>query len=74
MTSFVKVILWLTFIIFYYIDNDTDKRHNVRMNEQRGEVMNFMTKEEFKKESNIEIIQKIMERNNGYYCKRTRRF
>ena len=36
------------------------------MNEQRSEVMNFMTKEEFIKESNIEIIQKIMERNNGY--------
>lgn len=28
--------------------------------------MNFMTKEEFINESNIEIIQKLMERNNGY--------
>ena len=36
------------------------------MNEQRGEIMDFMTKEEFINESNIEIIQKLMERNNGY--------
>ena len=36
------------------------------MNEQRGENVNFMTKEEFINESNIEIIQKLMERNNGY--------
>lgn len=36
------------------------------MNEQRAEIMNFMTKEEFINESNIEIIQKLMERNNGY--------
>lgn len=28
--------------------------------------MNFMTKEEFINESNIEIIQKLMEKNNGY--------
>ncbi len=28
--------------------------------------MEFMTKEEFINESNIEIIQKLMERNNGY--------
>lgn len=28
--------------------------------------MNFMKKEEFINESNIEIIQKLMERNNGY--------
>ena len=28
--------------------------------------MDFMTKEEFINESNIEIIQKLMERNNGY--------
>ena len=28
--------------------------------------MNFMTKEEFINECNIEIIQKLMERNNGY--------
>ena len=36
------------------------------MNVQRGETMEFMTKEEFINESNIEIIQKLMERNNGY--------
>lgn len=36
------------------------------MNEQRGEIMDFMTKEEFINERNIEIIQKLMERNNGY--------
>ena len=36
------------------------------MNKQRGEIMDFMTKEEFINESNIEIIQKLMERNNGY--------
>ena len=36
------------------------------MNEQRGGIMNFMTKEEFINESNIEIIQKLMEINNGY--------
>lgn len=36
------------------------------MNVQRGEIMDFMTKEEFINESNIEIIQKLMERNNGY--------
>lgn len=36
------------------------------MNEQEGEIMDFMTKEEFINESNIEIIQKLMERNNGY--------
>jgi predicted transcriptional regulator of viral defense system len=36
------------------------------MNEQRGEIMDFITKEEFINESNIEIIQKLMERNNGY--------
>ena len=36
------------------------------MNEQRGEIMDFMTKEEFINKSNIEIIQKLMERNNGY--------
>ena len=28
--------------------------------------MDFMTKEEFINESNIEIIQKLMEKNNGY--------
>ena len=28
--------------------------------------MNYMTKEEFINESNIEIIQKLMEKNNGY--------
>ena len=28
--------------------------------------MNFITKEEFINESNIEIIQKLMEKNNGY--------
>lgn len=52
--------------VFYYIDNDTDKLYNVRINEQRGGIMDFMTKEEFINESNIEIIQKLMERNNGY--------
>ena len=36
------------------------------MNEQRGEIMNFVTKENFINESNIEIIQKLMEINNGY--------
>ena len=36
------------------------------MNEQRGEIMDFMTKEEFINESNIEIIQKLMKKNNGY--------
>lgn len=36
------------------------------MNEQRAEIMNFITKEEFINESNIEIIQKLMERHNGY--------
>ena len=36
------------------------------MNEQRGEIMDFIIKEEFMNESNIEIIQKLMERNNGY--------
>ena len=36
------------------------------MNVQRGEIMDFMTKEEFINKSNIEIIQKLMERNNGY--------
>ena len=36
------------------------------MNEQRGGIMDFMTKEDFINESNIEIIQKLMERNNGY--------
>lgn len=36
------------------------------MNEQRGINMNFMTKEDFINESNIEIIQKFMEQNNGY--------
>ena len=36
------------------------------MNERRGEIMDFMTKEEFINKSNIEIIQKLMERNNGY--------
>ena len=36
------------------------------MNEQRGEIMDFIIKEEFINESNIEIIQKLMERNNGY--------
>lgn len=36
------------------------------MNEQAGESMNYMTKEDFIDESNIEIIQKIMEYNNGY--------
>ena len=29
------------------------------MNEQRGEIMDFMTKKEFINESNIEIIQKL---------------
>ena len=52
--------------VFYYIDNDTDKLYNVRINEQRGGIMDFMTKEDFINESNIEIIQKLMERNNGY--------
>ncbi len=52
--------------VFYYIDNDTDRLYNVRMNEQRGGIMDFMTKEEFINESNIEIIQKLMDRNNGY--------
>lgn len=52
--------------VFKHIDNDTDKRYNVRMNKQRGGIMDFMTKEEFINESNIEIIQKLMERNNGY--------
>ena len=28
--------------------------------------MDFMTKEDFVNESNIEIIQKLMEQNNGY--------
>ena len=36
------------------------------MNGQRGGIMDFMTKEEFINESNIEIIQKLMEENNGY--------
>lgn len=36
------------------------------MIEQRGEIMNFVTKEKFINESNIEIIQKLMEINNGY--------
>lgn len=36
------------------------------MNEQRCGIMDFMPKEEFINESNIEIIQKLMERNNGY--------
>lgn len=36
------------------------------MNEQKGGIMDFMTKEEFINESNIKIIQKLMERNNGY--------
>ena len=36
------------------------------MNVQRGEIMDFMTKEEFINKSNIEIIQKLMEENNGY--------
>lgn len=36
------------------------------MNEQRGEIMNYMTREDFINESNIEIIKKLMERNNGY--------
>ena len=52
--------------VFYYIDNDTDKLYNVRMNEQRGIIMKFMPKEEFINESNIEIIQKLMEKKNGY--------
>ena len=56
----------LNLSFFYRIDNDTDKWYNVRMNEQRGEIMDFMTKEEFINENNIEIIQKLMERNNGY--------
>ena len=56
----------IKFSVFYYIDNDTDKLYNVRINEQRGGIMDFMTKEEFINESNIEIIQKLMERNNGY--------
>lgn len=36
------------------------------MNEQRGEIMEFMTIDEFVNKSNIEIIQKLMEKNNGY--------
>lgn len=36
------------------------------MNEQRGIIMKFMPKEEFINESNIEIIQKLMEKKNGY--------
>ena len=36
------------------------------MNEQRGEIMEFMTIDEFVNKSNIEIIQKLMEENNGY--------
>ena len=36
------------------------------MNEQRGEIMDFMTIDEFVNKSNIEIIQKLMEENNGY--------
>lgn len=36
------------------------------MIEQKGEIMNFVTKEKFINESNIEIIQKLMEINNGY--------
>lgn len=36
------------------------------MNEQRGEIMDFMTEEEFISECKIEIIQKLMEINNGY--------
>ena len=36
------------------------------MNEQKGEIMDFMTKKDFINESNIEIIQKLMEKNNGY--------
>ena len=36
------------------------------MNEQRGIIMNIMTKEDFINESNIEIIQRLMEKNNGY--------
>lgn len=36
------------------------------MNEQRGEIMDFMKKEEFINKSNMEIIQKLMEINNGY--------
>ena len=51
---------------FNDIGNDTDKCYNVRMNEQRGEIMDFMTKEDFINESNIEIIQKLMKKNNGY--------
>lgn len=40
------------------------------MNEQRGGTMDFITKEKFINESNIEIIQKLMERNNGYITAR----
>ena len=36
------------------------------MNEQRGVIMDFMTKEDFINKSNIEIIQQLMEKNNGY--------
>jgi predicted transcriptional regulator of viral defense system len=36
------------------------------MNEQRGKSMDYMSKEDFIDKSNIEIIQKIMEYNNGY--------
>ena len=36
------------------------------MNEQRGEIMDFMTKEEFINKSNIEIIWELIKINNGY--------
>ncbi len=53
-------------IDIYFFDNDTDKCYNIRINEQRGVIMNFMEKEDFISESNIEIIQKLMKKNNGY--------
>lgn len=36
------------------------------MNEQRGEIMDFMTKEEFINKGNIEIIWELIKINNGY--------
>lgn len=49
------------YVIYHFLecDNDTDKWYNIRINKQRGEIMNFITKEEFINESNIEIIQKL---------------
>ncbi len=49
-----------------YIDNGTDKLYNIRTIEQRGVFMNYMTKEDFINESNVEIIKKLIKINNGY--------